>query len=437
MEKLKGLAIELDMDHLAVDRGLRGLKDNLRTVNSEMKRNMSVFDRSDKSVKKYETSLMGLNKKLEVQKAAVAEAQKEYEKMVEQHGRGSKEAEKAARDYNNQAAALNNLERYIERTKNELAEFEKQQRIANSSWTKMGERLESYGGKLRGIGGQMQDVGSQMTNKITKPAIGVTAAVGGIVAAFGWKRLTSLDAAQAQLKGLGYSTKQVGRISDQVTNAIQDGMTTMAEGTAVAAGALAAGVKEGKELEKYIKLVGDAAVGSNRPVEEMAQIFNRVQGAGKMMTQELNQIEHGMPGFSQAMAKHLGVPPEEMRKMVTAGKVTSKDFLKVMESFAGGMASAYAESWDGMVANTKAYIGIIGENFLRGVFQDSKKSLADFIEMLKSPEVQRRAAEMGETARVAFNKMKDSIMGVVDWYMNLDEGQKKIVHSLGLLAVAG
>src|SRR5699024_11994657 len=137
------------MDQLAVDRGLRGLKDNLRTVNSEMKRNMSVFDRSDKSVKKYETSLMGLNKKLEVQKAAVAEAQKEYEKMVEQHGRGSKEAEKAARDYNNQAAALNNLERYIERTKNELAEFEKQQRIANSSWTKMGERLESYGGKLR------------------------------------------------------------------------------------------------------------------------------------------------------------------------------------------------------------------------------------------------------------------------------------------------
>src|SRR5699024_11817789 len=98
------------------------------------------------------------------------------------------------------------------------------------------------------------------------------------------------------------------------------------------------------------------------------QIFNRVQGAGKMMTQELNQIEHGMPGFSQAMAKHLGVPPDEMRKMVTAGKVTSKDFLKVMESFAGGVASAYAESWDGMVANTRAYIGIICENYLLEVY---------------------------------------------------------------------
>src|SRR5699024_4879982 len=151
----------------------------------------------------------------------------------------------------------------------------------------------------------------------------------------------------------------------------------------------------------------------------------------------LNQIEHGMPGFSQAMAKHLGVPPEEMRKMVTAGKVTSKDFLNVMKDFAGGMASAYAESWDGMVDNKKAYSGIIGENFLRGVFQDSKKSLADFIELLKSPEVQQRAEEMGEKAQVAFNKMKDSIMGVVEWYINLDDGQKKIVHSLGLVAIAG
>ncbi|MEJ7386038.1 hypothetical protein WL512_11940, partial [Staphylococcus epidermidis] len=83
------------------------------------------------------------------------------------------------------------------------------------------------------------------------------------------------------------------------------GMTTMAEGTDVAAGALAAGVKQGKELEKYIKLVGDAAVGSNRPVSEMAMIFNRVQGQGKLMTQELNMIEEGMPGFSNAMAKHL------------------------------------------------------------------------------------------------------------------------------------
>src|SRR5699024_5519743 len=188
----------------------------------------------------------------------------------------------------------------------------------------------------------------------------------------------------------------------------------------------------GKELKRYIKLVGDAAVGANRPVGDMAMIFNRVQGSGKLMTQELNMIEQGMPGFAQAMAKNLGVSQDKFREMVTAGEVDSKRFLDVMEDFAGGMAGAYADSWDGMVANTKAYIGIIGENFLRGVFQDSKKSLSDFIELLKSDTVQKKAQEMGEKARVAFGKMKDAIVDTVKWYTDLEDSQKKMVNYLGI-----
>src|SRR5690625_8053433 len=102
---------------------------------------------------------------------------------------------------------------------------------------------------------------------------------------------------------------------------------------------MAAGVKEGKELQRYIKLVGDAAIGANRPVEDMAQIFNRVQGSGKLMTQELNMIEQGMPGFAMAMADNLGVTQEEFRKMVTAGEVGSDEFMDVMEDFAGDRKS--------------------------------------------------------------------------------------------------
>src|SRR5699024_9161284 len=150
-------------------------------------------------------------------------------------------------------------------------------------------------------------VGSALTNSITKPAVVATGAAVGLTSALGFKRLVGMDSAKAKLEGLGYSGKDTERIMYQVENAVQDGMTTMAEGADIAAGAMAAGVSEGKDLEKYIKLVGDAAVGSNRPVAEMAQIFNRVQGGGKLMTQELNQIEHSMPGFSAAMSEHLGV----------------------------------------------------------------------------------------------------------------------------------
>lgn len=436
MEKIKGLAIDLDMDHLSVDRGLKGLKDNLRTVNSEMKANMSVFDRSDRSVQKYETRLEGLNKKLEVQKVAVSEAKKEYVKMVSEHGRGSKEAEKAAREYNNQSASLNNLERYIGRTKDELVKFERQQRISSSSWTKLGDKLDSASNKLQKVSEKTGAVGSSLTNKITKPALIAGTAVAGITAAFGWGRLVGLDSAKAQLEGLGYEAKDVERITKQVTTAIQGGMTTMAEGTAVAAGALAAGVKEGKELERYIKLVGDAAVGANRPVADMAVIFNRVEGAGKMMTMELNSIEQGMPGFSKAMSKHLGVSSEKLRKMVTDGKVSSKDFLDVMEGFAGDMASSYSKSWSGMVSNTKAYIGIIGENLLRGVFKDSKKSLADFIELLKSDEVMKWAEKTGKSIADNFGKLQDKVKSVKQSYDELSPAQQEFVKKVLLIAPA-
>jgi phage-related minor tail protein len=105
-ERIKGLSIGLDLDTLKVERGLTGLKDRLKTVNSEMRANMSAFDRSDRSVGKYEKRLEGLNKKIEVQTKITDEAKKKYEEMVAQHGEGSKEAEKAAREYNKQAAEL-------------------------------------------------------------------------------------------------------------------------------------------------------------------------------------------------------------------------------------------------------------------------------------------------------------------------------------------
>src|SRR5690625_2297306 len=246
----------------------------------------------------------------------------------------------------------------------------------------------------------MGKVGGKLTKAITLPVVGAATAIGGLVGALGFKRLVGLDTAQAKLKGLGYNAEEVERISKQVETAIMDGMTTMGEGVDIAAGALAAGVSEGKELERYIQLVGDAAVGANRPVDEMAQIFNRVQGGGRLMTQELNMIEMGLPGFSQAMADELADGSlEAFRDMVTNGEVGSDEFLNVMDDFAGGMADAYSESWAGMAKNTLAYVGIIGESLLEGLFEDGKKGLANFIEVLKSEDLQQWATETGEKIR--------------------------------------
>ncbi|MBO1909930.1 tape measure protein, partial [Microvirga sp. 3-52] len=286
------------------------------------------------------------------------------------------------------------------------------------------------------IASSMGKAGKTLTKAITVPALGAVSAVGGIVAAFGWKRLVALDSARAQLQGLGYDAKSVDRISEQVRTAVQGTVTTMAEGVSIAAGGIAAGVKEGKELERYIKLVGDAAVGANRPVADMAQIFNRVQGSGKLMTMELNMIEQGMPGFAMAMAESLGVTQEEFRKMVTNGAVSSEQFLDVMDDFAGEMSGAYAKSWEGMVSNTKAWIGIIGQNILGGVFEKSKESIAGFMEYLKSDDVQKWAAETGKMIGEAFNRMIESVKSAIEWWTGLDDSTKSLITKIAGIAVA-
>ncbi|NLI64497.1 MAG: phage tail tape measure protein, partial [Bacteroidales bacterium] len=109
------------------------------------------------------------------------------------------------------------------------------------------------------ISNSLSKTGKNLTKYITAPAIAAATAVGGIVTSLGWGRLTGLDSARAKLQGLGYDAKSVDRITKLVSDSIQGTVTTMAEGVSIAAGGLAAGVKEGAELERYIKLVGDAA----------------------------------------------------------------------------------------------------------------------------------------------------------------------------------
>ncbi|GIN74034.1 hypothetical protein J14TS2_45090 [Bacillus sp. J14TS2] len=441
MEKIKGLAIELDLDHLSVDRGLRGLKDNLRTVNSEMKRNMSAFDKSDRSVAKYETRLSGLNKKLEVQKAAVAEAKKEYEKMVEQHGRGSKEAEKAAREYNNQAASLNNLENYIKRTKDELVKFEREQRIANSAFTKLGDKLEKAGGKLQTAGKKMGEVGSTLTNKITKPAVGAATALATLAIYKGFKRLVGIDTARAQLKALRYDAKTVDKIMAAALKSVEGTSYGLDEAATTAATAVAAGVKPTKELEKYLSLAADTAAVANIPFNEMGNIFNKVQTSGKAQNDVLKQLsERGIPIY-QYLGKTIGKSTAEVEKMASKGKIDTKTFLKAVDKNIGGAAKIIGEeSFVAAVKNVGSDIGRIGANFLDaggkggGFFSKLKPLLVDFRGLLAKAE--EKSADLGVKFGEAFEKMIEKAKELKARYDDLSPAQQEFVNKVLLIAPA-
>jgi tape measure domain-containing protein len=429
-EDIRSMRIEVSMRDLGVERTVGQIKQSFKTLKSEALNSTRMFNRSEKSASGYYYQLKNLKVAQANLKNELKAATREEAKMVEQHGENSTQALRASETVSKLKEEINYMGHQITQTTNEMKLFKKNQAIDSSSWTKAGNTFSSMGDSIKSVSTKMGDMGRSFSNKITKPALVAGAAVGGITAKLGFDRLVGLDTAKAKLEGLGYSTKEVGSITDQVTNAIKGGMTTMAEGTDVAAGALAAGVKEGKDLEKYIKLVGDAAVGANRPVADMAMIFNRVQGQGKLMTQELNMVEEGMPGFSNAMAEHLGVSYDAFREMVTNGEVTSNDFLTVMDDFAGGMAKAYSKSWQGMVQNTKAYIGQIGEGLLSGTFEQAKGSLHEFEKLLSSDAAQKWAQETGVKLANAFTTIANGIKGVLDWWNGLGGTTQKVLGGI-------
>ena len=431
-ERIKGLQIDLSMRDVNISKTLAGVKREFRALNSDLKLSSNNFKYGEKSAASYKSRMNDLDGAIKQGTANLDSLKNQYEEVARTQGANSAKAVRLRTEYNNQAIAVNKMRDEYGRLNSYYKEnFSIAGRLSNS--------FKSVGSNMQNVGQQAQNLGSSLTSKITKPALVAGTAMAGITAKLGFDRLVGLDTAKAKLEGLGYSTKEVGSITDQVTHAIQGGMTTMAEGTDVAAGALAAGVKQGKELEKYIKLVGDAAIGSNRPVSEMAMIFNRVQGQGKLMTQELNMIEEGMPGFSNAMAKHLGVSYDAFREMVTNGEVSSKEFLEVMDDFAGGMAGAYSKSWKGMVQNSKAYIGQIGEAFLSSTFEQAKGGLHEFESMLKSPGAKEWAAKTGEQLGNTLASIGNGIKGLVDWWQNLDGSTQKtlggIVKWLGITLV--
>ena len=201
-ERIEGLSIGLDLDSVQVESGLQDLNKKLALVNSEMKANLSAFDKGDASLKKYQTQLDGLNKKLEIQKTKVDGARQAYEKMAKAHGEGSKEADAAATAYNKELASLNNLQRYIGSVTTEMNK-------SQSAFTK-------FGDQLTGISEKAGKLGDGLTKTVTPAVLALSAAA----------VLTATNVADATAKikvNLGGTAEEAERVGGIANDVFKDG----------------------------------------------------------------------------------------------------------------------------------------------------------------------------------------------------------------------
>lgn len=224
----------------------------------------------------------------------------------------------------------------------------------------------------KGVSGGTKKGDATFISTIGRWAGRATLAGAAIAGAFtikgGISRLMAIDDAEGKLKGLGYNTQQIAAIMDNALSAVKGTAFGLGDAATAAASAVAAGIKPGVQLTKYLTLIGDAATIGGTSFNEMGAIINKVTTQGKAGMENLNQLsERGIP-IMQWLAKEYGVTGAELTKMVSQGKVDAKTFRKVIKDNIGGAALESGKTFRGALNNLLASLGRIGANIMGPIF---------------------------------------------------------------------
>lgn len=273
--------------------------------------------------------------------------------------------------------------------------------------------LETTQKKLESVSLKAQQIGSKLTSSITKPALAAATALAGIAVTKGFTRLTAIDTAKAKLEALGNSTENVTDIMTSANAAVKGTSYGLDEAATTAASAVAAGIKPGEELTRYLSLTADAAAASGRSMSDMGSIFNKVQTSQAAYTEELNQLaDSGIPIY-QWLGEEAGLSAAEVKAMASEGQISSEMFLDAVEKNIGGAAQIIGEkSFTGALSNIWASIGRIGANFL-----DANGSGQGFFTQLKPlmVEFKDKLGELEEKAKVWGQVFGEAFSGIVEY----------------------
>lgn len=221
------------------------------------------------------------------------------------------------------------------------------------------------------LGGGLATVGKW----VGRGVLGVAAAgVGALGYALtrGFGRLTNIENATAKLEGLGHSGRRVDKIMENARQSVLGTAFGLDDAAGVASTAVAAGIKPGRELEKTLKLVADAATIGGSTMGEMGSIFNKVATSGKVQGDVINQLQDRNIGIVAALGKTLGKTGAEVTEMSRKGEIGFKAFRKAMKATLGGAALESGNTTIGALKNVDAAAGRLGASLLSGIFPTFK-----------------------------------------------------------------
>ncbi|PYY63610.1 hypothetical protein DEJ30_11905 [Curtobacterium sp. MCPF17_003] len=269
--------------------------------------------------------------------------------------------------------------------------------------------------------GFLKSVGSMAVKSTAIVGAGVTAigaSIAAVAAKKGIARLLDIDDAKGKLAGLKTSTEGIAKIMDSALASVKGTAFGLGDAAGVASNAVAAGIKPGQALTKYLKLTADAATIAGTSLGEMGSIINKTTTSGKVYTDNLNQLaDRGIPIF-QWLQDEYKVSADDLSDMVRKGEVDAATFRKVIEENIGGAALASGKTVRGAWANVGASLGRLGAMFLSGAVAGAPQLFTSI-----TGAVDRGTAALQPYADVLNEKVSAGMAALAGWIDRVDFGK--------------
>ncbi|SPJ44105.1 tape measure protein [Leuconostoc carnosum] len=215
--------------------------------------------------------------------------------------------------------------------------------------------------------------------------------------------------------GLDNFTNGNGKLSGQLKDIIQQ--THEASGYALdtttlltkkSFGFMGKNVDKAKELSDAWINVGRSTGMSNEKLQASIGTFGKVAASGEITSSSLTKVNKSLPGFSSAMAQHMGITEDKLRELAKNGKLSMEDLgngIEEMSKMKGGTKGLenYQKTFDGFTQHFderyKSLSGKITESF----FSQSNNMLSGLSKSLDGKEVDKSFNRIGDSANKAVN----------------------------------
>lgn len=409
--QIKGITIEFDADATKLTATLNKIKSESKSVDSALREVNRQLKFDPKN-----TELLGQKQTLLKQKIDQTKTSLEQMRQIQKDA-NEKHVDK-------QSAAYMKLRREIIRCEGQLKAYNAQMAKAKFSG-------------LRNAGKDIQDVGMKLS-RATRYARMFALAITGIALYKGFERLKSLDEVSKQLEVLGYRGEKLNGIMESVSGSVNGTRFMLQDMAKVATGALGSGVTEKYDLNDYLTRTADLAQLAGLDVQSMGAMMNKAYSKGKVDAKIMNQLNaHGIPIY-KLMQKELGVTADELAEMSKKGKLSFDDLYRATSKYEGLAQKMGTETLPGAMTVLTQQFGLVGADFLQGVYEPLKEGTQGIVQALKTLRqngtFKEWGQDVGDTVKYFVEYFKTgatSMDGLSDRAQSLVQVMSPLVTSIG------